>query len=171
MTLHGNAVSPGVAVGPLYVYAPQALRARQEFAAPEQVQAEGQAYAAARAKAREQLRTLQKRLEKTDAGKAAIFDAHLDLVDDEVIVEEVEEEILRRRHTAGFAVQSVYGRYAQVMAAMADETMAQRAADLEDVAQRLLRLLYGEPGQDLSCLPGPVIVAADEDVYKRQVTV
>lgn len=162
MTLHGNAVSPGVAVGPLYVYAPQALRARQEFAAPEQVQAEGQAYAAARAKAREQLRALQKRLEKTDAGKAAIFDAHLDLVDDEVIVEEVEEEILRCRHTAGFAVQSVYGRYAQVMAAMADETMAQRAADLEDVAQRLLRLLYGEPGQDLSCLPGPVIVAADD---------
>lgn len=162
MILHGNAVSPGVAVGPLYVYAPQTLRARQEFAAPEQVQAEGQAYAAARAKAREQLCALQKRLEKTDAGKAAIFDAHLDLVDDEVIVEEVEEEILRRRHTAGFAVQSVYGRYAQVMAAMEDETMAQRAADLEDVAQRLLRLLYGEPGQDLSCLPGPVIVAADD---------
>ena len=128
MIFHGNAVSPGVAVGPVYVYAPQPLCARQEFAATEQIQEEGLAYAAARAKAREQLHALRQRLEKTDVEKAAIFDAHLDLTDDEVIVEEVEAEILRHGHTAEFAVQSVYGRYANVMANMADETMAQRAA-------------------------------------------
>ena len=145
MIFHGNAVSPGVAVGPVYVYAPQPLCARQEFAATEQIQEEGLAYAAARAKAREQLHALRQRLEKTDVEKAAIFDAHLDLTDDEVIVEEVEAEILRHGHTAEFAVQSVYGRYANVMANMADETMAQRAADLDDVAQRLLRLLRGVP--------------------------
>ena len=137
MIFHGNAVSPGVAVGPVYVYAPQPLCARQEFAATEQIQEEGLAYAAARAKAREQLHALRQRLEKTDVEKAAIFDAHLDLTDDEVIVEEVEAEILRHGHTAEFAVQSVYGRYANVMANMADETMAQRAADLDDVAQRM----------------------------------
>ena len=162
MIFHGNAVSPGVAVGPVYVYAPQPLCARQEFAATEQIQEEGLAYAAARAKAREQLHALRQRLEKTDVEKAAIFDAHLDLTDDEVIVEEVEAEILRHGHTAEFAVQSVYGRYANVMANMADETMAQRAADLDDVAQRLLRLLRGVPAQDLSCLPGPVIIATDD---------
>ena len=162
MIFHGNAVSPGVAVGPVYVYAPQPLCARQEFAATEQIQEEGLAYAAARAKAREQLHALRQRLEKTDVEKAAIFDAHLDLTDDEVIVEEVEAEILRHGHTAEFAVQSVYGRYANVMANMADETMAQRAADLDDVAQRLLCLLRGVPAQDLSCLPGPVIIAAND---------
>ena len=77
-------------------------------------------------------------------------------------MEEIEAEILRPRAHGGFAVQSVYGRYAKVMAAMEDETMAQRAADLDDVAQRLLRLLMSLPGQDLSCLPGPVILVADD---------
>ena len=162
MILRGNAVSPGVAAGPVYLYAPQAIHARHEFAGPEDAQAEQRAYATARSRAREQLHSLQQRLGKEEAEKAAIFDAHLDLVDDEVIVEEIEAEILRHGRTAGFAVQSVYGRYAKVMAAMEDETMAQRAADLDDVAQRLLRLLYGLPGQDLSCLPGPVILVADD---------
>ena len=162
MILRGNAVSPGVAAGPVYLYAPQAIHAWQEFAGPEDAQAEQRAYATARSRAREQLHSLQQRLGKEEAEKAAIFDAHLDLVDDEVIVEEIEAEILRHGRTAGFAVQSVYGRYAKVMAAMEDETMAQRAADLDDVAQRLLRLLYGLPGQDLSCLPGPVILVADD---------
>lgn len=160
MICQGKGVSPGVAVGAVYVYAPRVLHAQSEFApdaSPEQ-----QAYARARQRAREQLLELQGRFGGQDAEKAAIFNAHLDLLDDEVIVEEVEDAIARKGNAAGFAVEQVYGRYAQVMAALEDPTLSQRAADLTDVCQRLLRLLYGAPEQDLSCLPGPVIVAAED---------
>ena len=162
MIWQGNGVSPGVAVGPVYVYAPQVLSAQEKQAAPGTQQSQWDAYTAARAASRDQLRALQRRFDGKDAEKAAIFDAHLDLLDDEVIVEQVEEMIRQKGRTAAFALETVYGRYAQVMASMDDPTLSQRAADLADVAQRLLRNLFGVPEQDLSCLPGPVIVVADD---------
>ena len=160
MICQGKGVSPGVAVGQVYIYAPHVLHARSEFA--QSVSAEKEAYAAARIAAQKQLRELQNRLKEQDAEKAAIFDAHLDLLDDEVIVEEIELAIEEKKNEAGFAIEQVYDRYARMMAAVEDETLSQRADDLADVCQRLLRQIYGVPEQDLSCLPGPVIVAAED---------
>ena len=79
MICQGKGVSPGVAVGQVYIYAPHVLHARSEFA--QSVSAEKEAYAAARIAAQKQLRELQNRLKEQDAEKAAIFDAHLDLLD------------------------------------------------------------------------------------------
>lgn len=162
MILQGNGVSEGVAVGSLFVYAPQVLHARQTQATPGAQAAELGAYEAARAQARKELVALRERLAVEKEEHAAIFDAHLDLVDDEVIVQEICDALRGEAYTAAAAVEAVYGRYAQVLAGLGDERMAQRAADLIDVAQRLLRALYGMPQQELAALPGPVILVAND---------
>lgn len=92
MIFHGNAVSPGVAVGPVYVYGAAAAVCPTGVYRGRANTGRRPRLCCGAGQSAEQLHALRQRLEKTDVEKAAIFDAHLDLTDDEVIVEEVERK-------------------------------------------------------------------------------
>ena len=83
------------------------------------------------------------------------------MVDDEEISEEIRSAI-HAGTGAAKAVEQVYQRYADLLAALDDDFMVQRAHDLLDVQQRLLRILLGALEQNLSRLDGPVIVICDD---------
>ena len=160
MIYKGNPVSAGIAVGSAFVYDPKTLTVPEgtPVLSPECELAQ---YENAARKAQERLREIQAAFAGKDDDKAEIFSAHLDMIDDEEISEEIRSAI----HSgigAAAAVESVYRQYADLMVSLNDDFMIQRAHDLLDVQQRLLHILLGVQEQNLSRLDGPVIVVCDD---------
>lgn len=89
---------------------------------------------------------------------AAIFDAHLQLLLDRQLREEIEHQITADRCTAEFAVSRVLKRYAKIFEKMEDPYLRQRSADMIDLEKRLLGNLLGIRREDLARLSRPVIV-------------
>lgn len=160
MIYKGNPVSAGIAIGSAFVYDPKILTAPED-APVLPMECELERYENAVQAAQAKLREIQAAFTGKDDDKAEIFSAHLDMVDDEEISEEIRSAI-HAGTGAAKAVEQVYQRYADLLAALDDDFMVQRAHDLLDVQQRLLRILLGALEQNLSRLDGPVIVICDD---------
>ena len=108
-------------------------------------------YEAAKQTAHAELSRMCARLE---ANKAAIFEAHMDILDDEVMDEDILAGIEGEQWTAQWAVEQVYEHYRAVLGNAPDARIRERAADLSDVKLRLLRILQGAParGLDKMCI-------------------
>jgi len=77
------------------------------------------------------------------AGDATIFDAHLLVLEDPTLIEEVSRIILEEKVTAEYAFQQVADKYAKTLSAIDDEYLRERAADMRDVTARILNNLLG----------------------------
>ncbi len=158
MVYHGIGVSCGVAVGPLYCYEPfmpEPLCAEHS----EDISGQTALYQSAKRAAREELARV---CEHLDEDKASIFQAHMEILDDEVIDEEILAGIKGEQWTAQWAVEQVYENCRAVLGSVPDALIREREADLFDVKLRLLRILQGMPERGLCCLEQSVIVAAKE---------
>lgn len=156
----GIAVSPGVAAGKIWVYAPFAPQAERGMT-DDRGQEERQ-FTAARERAAEELSSLSLRVEaRGEEEKAALFSAQREILLDEELEEEIRAAI-RDGNNGPWAIQSACGRYAALLEEMDDPVLRERAADLRDVCRRLLRCWAGAPERDLSLLEEPVILAARE---------
>lgn len=116
------------------------------------------------AAAEEELRGLYETAkEKMGEQEAEIFDAHLTILGDEYSVREpIIQRIREQKQNAAAAIEDQFDELAQMFRSLGDELMAERAADAEDLKQQLLRICLGCGRQDLSVLPGDVIVLAEE---------
>lgn len=161
MKLKGLGVSAGVAVGPARVWHNTPLRVPQRSLLLEQIEAELERLDQALAVTRDELRSLTERL-RTDvsAEVAAIFEAHAEMLNDPALVDEVQAQIRSLQVNAEHALAEVVGHYTAALRTLEDEYMRQRAADLEDVAQRVLRHLEGRDATHQ--LETPVIILADD---------
>ncbi|MEI7728066.1 MAG: phosphoenolpyruvate--protein phosphotransferase [Verrucomicrobiota bacterium] len=113
---------------------------------------------------RRQIQALQHHLAQSmGATDAMIFDAHLLLLEDPMITEEVLGAIQRKRMNAEFAFQQVTEKYSAAMAAMEDEYLRERVSDLKDVTSRVLNNLMGclDEGQ-LGSLSEPCIIVSQD---------
>ena len=158
MVYYGTGISRGVAAGPIYCYEPF-VPAPPCPAHGGSVEEQRALYEAAKQTAHVELSRMCARLE---ANKAAIFEAHMDILDDEVMDEEILAGIEGEQWTAQWAVEQVYEHYRAVLGNAPDARIRERAADLSDVKLRLLRILQGAPARGLDSLERPVIVAAKE---------
>jgi phosphoenolpyruvate-protein phosphotransferase len=91
---------------------------------------------------------------------AAIFEAHIELLDDPETLGEVGQQIHTRLINAEHALADVMSRYAASLRALGDGYLSQRAGDIEDVTRRVLRHLQG--GREELHLDEPVIIVADD---------
>jgi phosphotransferase system enzyme I (PtsI) len=93
------------------------------------------------------------------AQDASIFDAHLLVLEDPTLIEEVSRIILEEKVTAEYAFQKVAEKYARTLSAIDDEYLKERAADMRDVTSRLLNKLMGFSEEiDLRKLQEPCII-------------
>ena len=119
---------------------------------------------AALAVTRRQLEAIQTQVAgRIGARDAEIFEAHLLVLEDVVLLDEIRRAITEQRVNAEAAVDAVINRYASALAAVGDEYLRERAADVRDIGHRLVRVLdgAGEPG-DLSTLREPCILVAHD---------
>ncbi|MDR2663784.1 MAG: phosphoenolpyruvate--protein phosphotransferase, partial [Treponema sp.] len=161
MILKGKGVSPGAAVGKIFVYKPFSVEVQESFLADgADPEAEFARYGGVKAAAAGELTVLRDHLEKKDPEKAKIFTAHLDILDDPEINEKIETEIKAERRTGPWAVWKSYETFIKMMQKAKNALIAERAADFEDVRKLLLRLWFGAEKSDLGSLDEEVILAA-----------
>ena len=114
--------------------------------------------------ARNQVQALGERA-RVNIGKseAAIFEAHLEFLDDVDIMGKVRNIIFKQNLNAEGAVKTVFDEFAQELSELSDTYLAARAQDLQDVEHRLLRCLVGaEDNLGASLLIHPSIIIADD---------
>jgi phosphotransferase system enzyme I (PtsI) len=97
------------------------------------------------------------------AQDATIFDAHLLVLEDPTLIEEVTRIIQEDKISAEFAFKQVADKYAKTLSAIDDEYLRERASDMRDVTERILNNLTGQASQDdLSHLKEACIIISDD---------
>lgn len=162
MKWQGKGVSEGLAMAQIHLFTPKLPEISRQPAAD--AGAEVAKLEATLAAAEEELRGLYETAkEKMGEQEAEIFDAHLTILSDEYSVREpIIQRIREQKQNAAAAITDQFDELAQMFRSLGDELMAERAADAEDLKQQLLRICLGCGRQDLSVLPGDVIVLAEE---------
>ena len=113
---------------------------------------------------RQQITEVQRRVaDSMSATEADIFDAHLLMLEDRVLIEEVIRIIREQKVNADFAFHTVSERYVAALAAVEDEYLRERAADLRDLTGRVLdNLLEVKDAFDLRHLTEPCILVGHD---------
>ncbi|RME69611.1 MAG: phosphoenolpyruvate--protein phosphotransferase [Chloroflexi bacterium] len=154
--------APGVAIGPLYRF--KAAEINVETTATETadpVQHKTRLEEAIK-QAKTELRELHRQmLQRLGAGEAAIFEAHLAILDDPELFEKACEQI-EAGQPAGSAWSAVVEEMANTLASLNDELLAARAADVRDVGRRVLRILSGVQSHGPDLPEEPVILVAPD---------
>jgi phosphotransferase system enzyme I (PtsI) len=159
----GMAVAPGIAEGKVLLHFQEEESIPFRDLIDEELDAEVSRFEGALLATRRELMELQERLsETTGAGDANIFDAHLLVLEDPSLIDEVLKGIRIGKHNAEFAFQSVTHRFAKNLASIDDPYLRERAVDLEDVSRRVIRHLLGKSGQRLTGHDRNHIIVADE---------
>jgi len=158
----GIAVSAGVCRGRVLVlHRTRHVITRREVP-PDEIVAEVVRFEKSLVRTRQQITEIQHRVTKTmSSAEADIFDAHLLMLEDRVLLDEV-MRLIREEHTnADFAFHTASDRYIAVLEAVEDEYLRERAADLRDLTGRVLDNLLDVKEQfDLRHLTEPCILVS-----------
>ncbi len=159
--LQGIAVSPGVAIGEALVMDNEGFRIPRRFVARDAVVDEmerlDKAVAAAASEIAHHRETVSAELGEK---YGAIFEAHLQMLQDSRLRSELEEMIRQRHYSPEYAVSRTLRRYAQVFQRLESSYLAERANDIFDIEKRLLRHLLGRRREGIAHLTSPVLVLA-----------
>ena len=147
-SLHGQAVSRGIAIGRAVLVASSRMDVAHYFVAPEQVAAEIERLRLARDAVVAELGRVQQGLQELAAKDAhhelsALLDVHRMLLQDEQLEAGVKHWVVERHYNAEWALTSQLETVARQFDEMEDPYLRERKADLEQVVERLLRQLRG----------------------------
>lgn len=157
--VNGIPAAPGIAIGPIYLLQHEEIEIDETF---QGAQVEQERLQKAIERARAQLIELHKKmLKSTTASEAAIFEVHLEILDDPDLLDSVLERI-NKQQTAAQAWRATTDARAEAMAQLNDPLLAGRSADIQDVGYRVLRLLMGADEQRISLPDYPVILVATD---------
>jgi phosphotransferase system enzyme I (PtsI) len=143
----GVGVSPGIALAQAVVYRPNTIDPPIYQIEKHDSEAEWERLIHAKDVTRRQLRDIRDSLGlETPGGEAGIIDAHMMVLDDELIVEDMRCEIFEKLHNCEWAVRDVANKYIAKFNEFDDIYFVERAGDIADVSRRLLRALMGISG-------------------------
>ncbi|ESU71485.1 phosphoenolpyruvate--protein phosphotransferase [Geobacillus sp. LEMMJ02] len=160
-TIHGIAASSGIAIAKAYRLETPHLAAEKRTVAD--VEAEIARLEAAVAKAKEELEAIkQHALEKLGEDKAAIFAAHLLVLDDPELLNPIKEKIKTEQVNAEYALHETASFFISMFEGMDNEYMKERAADIRDVTKRVLAHLLGVTISNPSLISEEVVIIAED---------
>lgn len=163
--LSGLVVSEGTASGQvLRFHSTRAKRGSifRSMLDPTDVAREVRRWRAAVRLARRQLLAIKSRAEKElGAEQSYIFDAHLLMIEDRKLLDDVEHQIQHERVNAEWALKVAADRLLDVYAKIKDKYLRERGSDVEDVVERLLFALSGERSEKPRLLADAVLVAEE----------
>jgi phosphoenolpyruvate-protein phosphotransferase/dihydroxyacetone kinase phosphotransfer subunit len=140
--VRGVAASEGIAVGPAFIYRPEVVVERRVV---DDAGAEWERFRAAVEEAKEQLVAVQAGAAvRVGAENARIFEAHREFLNDPEVLGGVEAGIKNERLNAELALKETIEGLADELEKLGDELLGQRAVDLRDVGNRVIRILGGE---------------------------
>jgi phosphotransferase system enzyme I (PtsI) len=157
----GIPVSPGVCRGKIVVLGKgEDATVGRRLLAEEEIPEELKRLEHALVDTRHQILNVQRQLaEGLGAEDASIFDAHLLVLEDPALIEEVTRLIKKERVNAAYAFQQVSEKYIRTLSAIQDEYLRERATDMRDVTARVVDHLAERNTQfDLSLLKEPCVI-------------
>lgn len=159
--LTGIPASDGIAIGPPFFFQPETPSVERRTVAD--VPAELARFEAAIARADEMLSALKAKVEETAGSEEAqIFEVHRMFLADPAFVGTIRDIVEAEQINAEAAIERTVDDLVAQFKALEDEYFQLRAADVEDVGLRLLRLLAGGGQSDLAGLAAPAIVVAPD---------
>ncbi|MBQ1823067.1 MAG: phosphoenolpyruvate--protein phosphotransferase [Lachnospiraceae bacterium] len=160
MEYQGKSVFSGIAIGPLCLY--QKADSMVKRYKIEDADAEVKRFEDAQATAKDQLQSLyDKALKEVGEANAAIFEVHQMMLDDGDYLESIINIIRTQLVNAEYAVATTGDNFAQMFAAMDDEYMQARSADIKDISNRVVQVLQGAAAGGINS-DVPVILLADD---------
>lgn len=157
----GIAASRGIAIGPAFRYFRTLLNAEDYELAVSEVGQEIERFDAAVQKARQEIEKVRRVAEqKVGTPASSIFEAQMMMVSDEFILSTIRQRIKHDLKSAAYAVDSEFSTHQKMLKASESPLMQERADDVEDIKQRLLRYLLDRK-KWLSKIEEPSILVAD----------
>ncbi len=160
----GKSVSEGIGIGKAYIYKQYSPNLHASYIQPSQVSEELASFFDVQSKAEKEIKEIIKRFELKNDDKSKIFEAHLEMLFDIMIVAEVKRLITEVHHTYTYAIQCAFDQFIEMFNSVDNVMINERTADLKDIRNRLLRISEGIPESSLSTFDQPTIIIA-HDLY------
>lgn len=156
----GKSVYKGIAMGPVAVFKKNDYQVKRKKVSDADTEIARVTKAIEQAKGQLQ-KLYDKAIVEVGEASAAIFEVHQMMLDDEDYLEAIYNTIRAELVNAEYAVAVTGDNFSQMFAAMDDDYMKARAADIKDISERVVRNLSGSEELDLSTGEPSIIVADD----------
>src|SRR5437763_4124521 len=158
---YGAGVSPGIAHGVIHVARDDLDDVPRYTIAASQIPDEIGRFEAALIQTRMQILEMQQRIAESIGTKdAGIFDAHLLVVEDRTLIDEVLRKLDKDRCNVEWVFQEVATSYADTLSKIDGPYLRERALDIQDVTKRVIRNLMGKAPKPFVALTEPHILVA-----------
>jgi phosphotransferase system enzyme I (PtsI) len=140
ITLHGIAAAPGIVMGKVFVYTKHVPHIDEKTITLEDVEKEVERLKNAVIRSEKELQKILSFAEqRIGNSKAKIFEAQIMILGDNVLFDSIYKRIRKERKNAEFVVHGEITKYQQLMLNSSDEYMRERAHDVEDIKNRIIR--------------------------------
>jgi phosphotransferase system enzyme I (PtsI) len=140
ITLHGIAAAPGIVIGKAFVYTKHVPHIDEKSIAPQDADKEVERLRSAVTRSEKELQKILSFAEqKIGNSKAKIFEAQIMILSDTILFDSIYRRIKKELKNAEYVVHGEIAKYQQLMMNSKDEYMRERAHDVEDVKNRVIR--------------------------------
>ena len=170
--LKGIAAAPGIAIGPVYLYSKKAPQVEIKAIADAEVESEIQRLRTANVRSEKELQKILNFAEqRLGSENAKIFEAQIMILNDAILMGTIEKRIAQELKNVEYIVSDEISKYKRLMLAASDEYMHERAHDVEDVMNRIIRNIHDQKlyskleGQ--SIIVSETLAPADTVIFSR----
>lgn len=159
--MQGIAASPGIAIGRVFIWDSEEYSISKHLIPANRISEEILRFEDSLIKTRSEILDIQRKISKEMGFEhAEIFNAHLLVLEDRMLIEEVINKIKKEKVNVEHAFVRILKKYADIFSKMDDEYLRERLSDIQDVGKRIIRNLLGKQKQSLKDLKENVIVVA-----------
>ncbi len=160
----GIGVSSGFAIGTVRIlHSGDVFQIARQMVPPDMVVHEMARFEDALTKTRAEILGIRKKVSNQIGSESSdIFNAHLLILEDRTLIEDVISMVKKERVQAEYAFSKVIQRYFEVFSQINDEYLKERVADIRDVGRRLLANLCGHEKFQMDRLDEPVILVSHD---------
>lgn len=163
MTKKGIAASPGIAIGRAYVLKKEEFSILEYKINKEEINNEIKRFKEAVKQAKYELERIRKKAkEKIGEKEAYIFQAHLYILEDPLLIDETEKKIRKEKLNAEASLEKTLQLLPTKFASVQAEIIRERFRDIEDVGRRIMRNLLNKPTFTLLHLKEKAIIIASD---------
>ncbi|RKY41599.1 MAG: phosphoenolpyruvate--protein phosphotransferase [Candidatus Makaraimicrobium thalassicum] len=159
--IKGIPAAPGIAIGKAHVFGTENIVPQERRLSEGEIAGEIERFRKALKQTKEDLIGIEKRISREiGAEHGKIFNAHLLVLEDSVLVQEVITRLKKKKKNIELIFSDVLNKYISVLSKARDEYLRDRISDITDVGKRILRNLIGLEERNLEALDEKSVVVA-----------
>jgi len=163
-TLSGVAVAPGIAIARPFILEPEgALNPLKKSLSEAEVEKEVKLFEVAVKTTEENIAKSRDRVaDRIGAGHGAIFDAHLLILKDPLLVRAAIDEARREKVNIAWTFAKTIGKFSGMMATIGDDYLKERSNDITDVGAQVMRVFAGTEHRSIKNLKEKVVIISED---------